>query len=49
MKMMVRKERIPSRRKIGFGFALAEEVFEEDEGDETDGKEGRKGILAAAA
>ena len=46
MRMMVRKERIPSWRKTGFGFGfeLVCEVLEL--GDE---KEGRKGILAAAA
>lgn len=48
MRMMVRNERIPSWRKIGFGFELAGEVLEEDEGDEVE-KEGRKGIPAAAA
>jgi hypothetical protein len=46
---MVRKERIPSWRKIGFGFELAGEVLEEDEGGDEVEKEGRKGILAAAA
>ena len=48
MRMIVRKERIPSWRKIGFGFELAGEDLEEDGGDEVE-KEGRKGILAAAA
>jgi hypothetical protein len=47
---MVRKERIPSWRKIDFSFVfgLVEETIEEDEGDEVE-KEGRKGTLAAAA
>lgn len=50
VRMMVRKERIPSWRKIGFGFfELAGEALEEDGGDEVGEKEGRKGILAAAA
>lgn len=54
MRMMVRKERIPSWRKIGFGFELAREVLgEEDGGDDDDEvgdkKVGRKGTLAAAA
>jgi hypothetical protein len=56
VRMMVRKERIPSWRKIGFGFELAGEVLEEEEedgGDDDDEvgdeKEGGKGILAAAA
>lgn len=51
MRMMVRKERIPSWRKIGFGFGF--KVFEEEDGGEDDEvgdeKEGGKGILAAAA
>ena len=55
MRIMVRKERMPSWRKMGFGFVLAGEVLgEEDGGDDDDdevgdGKEGWKGILAAAA
>ena len=54
MRMMVRKERIPSWRKIGFDFELAREVLgEEDGGDDDDEvgdkKVGRKGTLAAAA
>ena len=54
VRMMVRKERIPSWRKIGFGFELAREVLgEEDGGDDDDEvgdkKVGRKGTLAAAA
>jgi hypothetical protein len=46
--MMVRKEGIPSWKKIGFNFELAGEILEEGGGDEVE-KEGMKGTLAAAA
>lgn len=47
---MVRKERIPSWKKIGFGFELAGEVLEEEYGgDEVGENESGRGILEAAA
>ena len=50
MRVMVRKERIPSWRKIDFGFELAEEVLEDDGGgDDVVEKESGRGILEAAA
>ena len=48
VKMIVRKERIPSWKKIGFDLWLAGEGIEGGEADEVE-KEGRKGMLAAAA